>query len=66
MSVGVIYDLYGRRKPFLAAWILACLATFVYPFVTNKYLYYVVSVFLVPLTAIFTIPFIPDLIMEES
>jgi MFS family permease len=66
MSVGVIYDLYGRRKPFLTAWILACVAVFVYPFVTNRVLYYFVNVLLVPLTAVFTIPFIPDLIKEDS
>ena len=66
MSVGVIYDIYGRRKPFLLAWVLACIATFIYPFVTNKILYYMVSVLIVPLTAVFTIPFIPDLIKEES
>lgn len=66
MGIGVIYDLYGRRVPFLSAWCLACLATFIYPFVTNKYLYYFISVLIVPLTAVFTIPFIPDLIMESS
>ena len=66
VSIGVIYDIYGRRKPFLFAWALASLAIFVYPFNSNTYLYFFISVLLVPLTAVFTMPFIPDLIMEQS
>lgn len=66
MSIGVVYDIYGRRKPFLLAWAFAAIATFVYPFATDKVLYYIVSTLLVPLTACFTIPFVPDLIMEAS
>jgi len=66
LGIGVIYDIYGRRKPFLFAWSLACLGMFVYPFNDNKFLYYLISVLMVPLTAIFTIPFVPDLIKEES
>lgn len=66
MSIGVVYDIYGRRLPFLSAWALASIAVFIYPFNTNEYVYYFISTLLVPLTALFTIPFIPDLIMENS
>tara|TARA_B110000285_G_C14831101_1_gene470934 strand:+ start:469 stop:669 length:201 start_codon:yes stop_codon:yes gene_type:complete len=66
MSIGVIYDIYGRKKPFLLAWTLASLAMFVYPFNKEIYLYYFISALIVPLTAMFTLPFVPDLIKEES
>ena len=35
ISIGVVYDIYGRRKPFLGAWALASLAIFIYPFNDN-------------------------------
>ena len=35
VSIGVVYDIYGRRKPFLSAWALASLAIFIYPFNKN-------------------------------
>merc|ERR1712166_1703215 len=66
LSIGVIYDLVGRRKPFLTAWTLASFAIFVYPFNDDEGMYFAISVLLIPLVAVFTLPFIPDLIKEES
>jgi hypothetical protein len=66
LSIGVIYDIYGRKKPFLLAWTLETLVLFVYPFNKDIFLYYFISALSVPLTAVFTLPFVPDLIKEES
>ena len=41
LCVGLIYDIWGRKKPFLLAWIMASVGLFVSPLISNKYLYYV-------------------------
>ena len=61
-----MYDTVGRRKPLLFAMGLATIAIFIYPFVTNFYVYLVISALIVPLNSLATLPFIPDLIVEES
>jgi len=66
LGLGIIYDIYGRRKPLFASWILAALALIVYPFATNRYVYYFINLCVVPLTATGGMPFIPDLIKEEG
>ena len=66
LTVGVIYDIYGRRKPFLAAWTLASVGLFIYPWNDNLYIYFLINTMMVPLTSVFTLPFIPDLFVESS
>jgi len=66
LGFGVIYDVYGRRKPLLATWALAAVAFALYPLATNEYLFYLVNLCIVPMTATSGLPIIPDLIKEEG
>jgi len=66
MSIGVIYDTVGRRKPLLLASAIACGATLVYPFNTNIVIFYIINMLFVPWNAMVQLPFIPDLIKEEG
>lgn len=66
--IGVVYDTVGRRKPLLISVTIASIAFIVYPFIKHSILlYYVVNFLIVPFTVTGeTMPFIPDLIKEES
>jgi len=67
LTTGVLFDTIGRRKPVLFASALASVALIAYPFNTNEYVYYLINLLIVPFSiAGDTVPFIPDLIKEES
>ena len=67
LSIGVAYDTIGRRKPMFIAMALASFAIIVYPFNSNIPLFYVINLLIVPFNVTgATMPFIPDLIKEES
>lgn len=66
LSIGVIYDTVGRRKPLLIASSLASIAFLVYPFNTSIAIYYIINVLIVPFTSLFGLPFVPDLVKEEG
>ena len=50
----------------LIAGSLATVAFLIFPFCHNQYLYYFLNALYTPLSAIFTLPFVPDLIREEG
>jgi len=74
LGLGVIYDIYRRRKQLFAAYALGGLVLIVYPLAIERYAYakdgqywfYITNLCLIPLSATSYLPFIPDLIREES
>ena len=66
LSIGIIFDTIGRRKPYIVATFLASLAMGLYPFCTTTTVYYILGAMIAPLSSVRTIPLIPDFIQEES
>ena len=49
LAIGTIYDTYGRKKPLILAFSIAVIVFAVFPYNTNRYIYYFLNVLTVPI-----------------
>jgi MFS family permease len=66
LSIGVIYDTIGRKKPYMLGLLLTALSLGLYPTTTSVWMYFILNVLLQLFKATRWLPFIPDLVLEES
>ena len=64
LTIGLIYDVFGRKMPLIIFIIISAIAEAFFPFLRNENELYIAIIFLVPVHIIVTNPFIPDLIDE--
>jgi hypothetical protein len=62
LSIGVIYDTFGRKKPYGLAIFLVGVSYILYPICTEVWFYYLITFLGVLFNATSNLPFIPDLI----
>ena len=60
--IGLLFDIIGRKKPYIVALVLALVAYGLFPFCKSVIFYYFLGAILKPLYSFVTIPFVPDLI----
>ena len=67
LVIGSIYDIYGRKKPLIITYFMASMGLFITPFFSSVYPWYQLSMVLKSIENVTAlVPFIPDLLMEES
>ena len=66
LASGTIYDLFGRKPPMLVFVFISCIAYSSLPFLESVFELYLFSILEIPVGALISNPFIPDLISEES
>jgi MFS family permease len=66
LSIGPIYDTLGRRVPYMFAITLTAIALALYPSTNTPWMLYVLIVLQKFFYTTKSLPFIPDLIREES
>ena len=67
LAIGSIYDIYGRKKPLIITYFIASLGLLITPFFKSVYPWYQISMIFKSLENVTAlVPFIPDLLMEES
>ena len=66
ICIGTIYDLFGRKKPLVFTYICSTIGTLITPLGSSLYWFQVTRIFVCILNITAMLPFIPDLLMEES
>lgn len=64
--IGLIYDVFGRRRPIQVFLIIVVIGQCMYPFITTRLWFYIAAFMTAPLVVINTNPFVPDLFQENS
>ena len=62
LTIGLIYDVFGRKTPLLIFVSILVLVELIYPFIENEMEYYTISAISSFFPVVITNPFIPDLI----
>jgi MFS family permease len=66
IGIGTIYDIYGRKKPMVFTYICSTIGTLITPLGSSIWWFQVSRIFVCVLNVTAMLPFIPDLLMEES